>query len=118
MLYTRPSPLCAQVVGAKVIVLTVLLKFYPTSTNVMRFEKDNFSDIERSSWYGCLLFRFIIKSIKRDLKTRPIYDCRCDERLEPKDDESTCLAYTGRWVARGTGIPKDRDEVNLCCLIL
>ncbi len=25
---------------------------------------------------------FIIKSIKRELKTRPIYDCRCDERLE------------------------------------
>ncbi len=38
---------------------------------------------------------FIIKSIKRDLKTRPIYDCRCVERLEPKDDESTCLVYTG-----------------------
>jgi hypothetical protein len=40
-------------------------------------------------------FEFIIKSIKREVKTRPIYDCRCDERLEPKDDESTCLAYTG-----------------------
>ncbi len=39
--------------------------------------------------------RFIIKSMKRELKTRPIYDCRCDERLEPKDDESTCLTYTG-----------------------
>ncbi len=38
---------------------------------------------------------FIIKSIKRELKTRPIYDCRCDERLELKDDESTCLTYTG-----------------------
>jgi hypothetical protein len=38
---------------------------------------------------------FIIKSIKRDLKTRPIYDCRYDERLEPKDDESTCVTYTG-----------------------
>ncbi len=32
---------------------------------------------------------FIIKSIKRELKTRPVYDCRCDERLKPKDDEST-----------------------------
>jgi hypothetical protein len=32
---------------------------------------------------------FIIKSIKRELKTRPIYDCRCDERLKPTDDEST-----------------------------
>ncbi len=31
---------------------------------------------------------FIIKSIKWELEARPIYDCRCDERLEPKDDES------------------------------
>jgi hypothetical protein len=38
---------------------------------------------------------FIIKSIKRELKTRPIYDCRCDERLEPKYDEFTSLGYTG-----------------------
>jgi hypothetical protein len=38
---------------------------------------------------------FIIKSIKREVKTRPIHDCRYDERLEPKDDESTCLTYTG-----------------------
>ncbi len=34
--------------------------------------------------------------IKRERKTRPIHDCRCDERLKPKDDdESTCLTYTG-----------------------
>jgi hypothetical protein len=39
--------------------------------------------------------KFIIKSIKRGVKTRPIYDCRCDERLNPKDAESTCLVYTG-----------------------
>jgi hypothetical protein len=38
---------------------------------------------------------FIIKSIKRELKTRHIYDCRYDERLKPKDDESTYLGYTG-----------------------
>jgi hypothetical protein len=37
---------------------------------------------------------FIIKSINRELKTRPIYDCRCDERLEPKYDEFTYLTYT------------------------
>jgi hypothetical protein len=41
------------------------------------------------------VFFLIIKSIKRELKTRPIYDCRCDERLEPKYDEFTCLTYTG-----------------------
>ncbi len=31
---------------------------------------------------------FIIKSIKRELKTRPIYDCRCDDfYCEKKKDE-------------------------------
>jgi hypothetical protein len=38
---------------------------------------------------------FIIKSIKRELKTRPICECRCDERLKTKAEESTRLAYTG-----------------------
>ena len=35
------------------------------------------------------------QSIKRDRKTRPIYECRCDERLKSKDEESTLLVYTG-----------------------
>ena len=35
------------------------------------------------------------ESIKGELKTRPIYECRCDERLKPKAEESTRLAYTG-----------------------
>ncbi len=29
------------------------------------------------------------ESIKRELKTRPIYECRCDERLKTKAEEST-----------------------------
>jgi hypothetical protein len=33
--------------------------------------------------------------MKRELKTRPIYECRCDERLKTKAEESTRLAYTG-----------------------
>jgi hypothetical protein len=33
--------------------------------------------------------------MKRDLKTRPIYDCRYDERLKTKAEESTRLVYTG-----------------------
>jgi hypothetical protein len=33
--------------------------------------------------------------MKRELKTRPIYECRCDERLKIKTEESTRLAYTG-----------------------
>ncbi len=35
------------------------------------------------------------ESIKRELKTRPIYECRCDERLKTKTEESMCLSYTG-----------------------
>jgi hypothetical protein len=35
------------------------------------------------------------ESIKRELKTRPINECRCDERLKTKAEESTRLTYTG-----------------------
>jgi hypothetical protein len=35
------------------------------------------------------------ESIKLELQTRPIYECRCDETLKGKTEESTCLAYTG-----------------------
>ncbi len=31
----------------------------------------------------------------RELKTRPIYECRCDERLKTKDEKSTRISYTG-----------------------
>jgi hypothetical protein len=33
--------------------------------------------------------------MKRELKTRTIHECRCDERLKTKVEESTCLVYTG-----------------------
>jgi hypothetical protein len=35
------------------------------------------------------------ESIKRELKTRPRYECRCDERLKTNTEESTRLTYTG-----------------------
>ena len=38
------------------------------------------------------------ESIKRELKTRPIYECRCDERLKTKTEESTRLVYTRLFV--------------------
>ena len=38
----------------------------------------------------CCLF----ESIKRELKIRPIHECRCDERLKTKDEKSTRLSYT------------------------
>jgi hypothetical protein len=35
------------------------------------------------------------ESIKRELKIRGIYECRCDERLQTKKKEFSRLAYTG-----------------------
>ena len=35
------------------------------------------------------------ESIKRELKTRPMYECRCDERLKTQPEKSTRLVYTG-----------------------
>ena len=35
------------------------------------------------------------ESRKRELKTRPVYECRCDERLKTKSEKSTHLVYTG-----------------------
>ena len=32
--------------------------------------------------------------MKRELKTRPLYECRFDERLKTKTEESTRLVYT------------------------
>ncbi len=49
-----------------------------------------------SHMFGWFLVRVVYyESIKRELKTRPIYECRCDERLKTKAEESTRLAYTG-----------------------
>jgi hypothetical protein len=47
------------------------------------------------------------ESMKRNLKIKPLYECRCNERLPTKRFTSL-----GHWVGRGTGIPKDKDEVN------
>jgi hypothetical protein len=43
---------------------------------------------------GSCLFVYY-ESITRELQTRPINECRCDERLKTKAEESTRLAYTG-----------------------
>ncbi len=41
---------------------------------------------------------------------KPIYECRCNGRLQTK--RFTRLAHTGSVDGRGTGTPKDKDEVN------
>jgi hypothetical protein len=35
------------------------------------------------------------ESIKREVKIKPIYECRCDERLQTKTKRFTRLSYTG-----------------------
>jgi hypothetical protein len=35
------------------------------------------------------------ESINREPKTRPIHECRCNERLKTKAEESTRLIYNG-----------------------
>jgi hypothetical protein len=44
-----------------------------------------FNGIDRSFFY--------YESMKRELQTRPIYECRSDERLKTKPEESTRLVY-------------------------
>jgi hypothetical protein len=60
--------------------------------------------VEQSVCETCRSFRFVhfspfrivyYETIKREVKTRPIKECRFDERLKIKDDESTGLIYTG-----------------------
>ena len=43
------------------------------------------------TYMGVGIFVVYYESIKRELKTRPIYECRCDERLT-KAEGSTRLA--------------------------
>jgi hypothetical protein len=42
-----------------------------------------------------IVFLFFYESIKPDLQRRPIYECRCNERLKTKVEEFTRLTYTG-----------------------
>ena len=44
---------------------------------------------------GQVFHRLVVyyESLKRELKTKPIKECRCDERLQTRVEESTRLAY-------------------------
>ena len=46
-------------------------------------------------WCSHLFIVVYYESIKSELQTRPIYECRGDERLKTKDEESIRLGYTG-----------------------
>ena len=45
--------------------------------------------------YSSQSFFVYYESIKRELERRPIYECRCDERLKTKAEGFTRLAYNG-----------------------
>jgi hypothetical protein len=47
------------------------------------------------------------ESLQRDLKTKPINECRCDERLQTRVEESTRLACP-RVVVTGSGQPGEQ----------
>ncbi len=58
------------------------------------------------------------ESKEREIKTRPIYECRCDERLKTNTEKSTRLSYTVLFgelehlKIKTKLTPKDKDEVN------
>jgi hypothetical protein len=45
--------------------------------------------------YESRIFFVYHESRKGEIKTRPIHECRCDERLKTKDEKSTLLGYIG-----------------------
>jgi hypothetical protein len=55
-------------------------------------------DLNVSHTLGCVgihIIKVYYESRKREFKTRPIYECRCAERLKTKSEKSTRLTYTG-----------------------
>ncbi len=43
-------------------------------------------------WHSVVYY----ESIKRELQIKPIYECRCDKRLQTKTKRFTRLSYTER----------------------
>ncbi len=59
--------------------------------------------------YRDTVFVVYYESIKWEIQTKPICECRCDERLKTRVEESTRLTWTQ---LVGELELKDRDEVN------
>ncbi len=59
----------------------------------VRVDSRKYSWSKRSSWSAEVVVYY--ESRKWELKTRPMYECRCDERLKTKSEKSTRLTYTG-----------------------
>ncbi len=77
-------------------------------------QKDSVSDQHVSDYPSGphnFIFVFVYyESKNQELNRRLIYECRCDERLKVKTEESTRLSYT--WITRGTGSLEHQDTLN------
>jgi hypothetical protein len=61
----------------------------------MKDEKIKLKGSTRLTYNGLVEFIVYYESRKRELKTRPVYECRCDERLKTKSEKCIRLTYTG-----------------------
>jgi hypothetical protein len=64
--------------------------------SIIYFNKSD-DHVPRKATTAKFLFLEIVvyyESLKRELKTKPIYEFRCDERLQTKSEEFTRLAFT------------------------
>ena len=63
----------------------------------LNLKASRYGDCERELLVPLCHSMFVYyESIKRELKSKPMYEeCRCDERLKTKAEESTRLVYTG-----------------------
>ena len=70
----------------------IKMQTYPPTWLTDNGENINWTGrLKKNAWNHTVCY----ESIKRELKARPIYECRCDERLKTKAEESTRLPYTG-----------------------
>jgi hypothetical protein len=74
--------------GKTALRLTEIIRMYFDTS--LKTSRRDYSGLSGPGWAVVYY-----ESIKRELKTKPIYECRCDERPKHKDEESTRLGCTG-----------------------
>ena len=63
------------------------------------------------------LFVVYYESIKRELKTKPIHECRCDERLELRNLHASHAPFVRDEVVYYESIKRELKTLCLCCLL-
>ena len=73
--------------GIEIRMADALTKINPTDPLIL---------VKQTARRKSVVYLFVYyESIKRELKIRGIYECRCDERLQTKTKKFTRLPYTG-----------------------